>query len=59
MMEGVTAFETSVSFYHATRRNIPEDSEINTRCCENFKFRLGAFFFSGTSVCWSSGRALI
>jgi hypothetical protein len=29
--------ETSVSIYETTRRNIPEDSDLHTRCCENLK----------------------
>jgi hypothetical protein len=28
MMEAIRSSETSVSIYHATRRNIPEDSHI-------------------------------
>jgi hypothetical protein len=29
MMEAVSSFETSVSIYQATWRNIPEDSHLN------------------------------
>jgi hypothetical protein len=36
-MEAVSAFETSVSFYETTRRNIPEDSHLHTRRRENLK----------------------
>jgi hypothetical protein len=37
MMEEVSTSETSVNFYQATRRNIPEDSRIHTRRRENLK----------------------
>jgi hypothetical protein len=42
MMEAVTPFETSVSFYQTLRRNIPEDShhQFSNLC------------FLGTSCCW-------
>jgi hypothetical protein len=35
MMEAVTIFETSVSFYQITRRNIPEDSRLHICHLEN------------------------
>jgi hypothetical protein len=36
-MEAVSTSETSVNFYQTTRRNIPEDSHLHTRRCENLK----------------------
>jgi hypothetical protein len=35
--EALSTSETSVNVYHSTRRSIPEDSHIRTRCCENLK----------------------
>jgi hypothetical protein len=35
MMEAVRTSETSANFYQTTRRNIPEDSHLHTRCREN------------------------
>jgi hypothetical protein len=32
MMEAASTFETSVNFYQSTRRNIPEDSNLHSRC---------------------------
>jgi hypothetical protein len=37
--EVFAASETSVNFYEATRRNIPEDSHLHTRRRENLKPR--------------------
>jgi len=37
MMEETSTTETSISFYQTTRRNIPEDSHLHTRRCENLK----------------------
>jgi hypothetical protein len=37
MMEAAGTSETSVNFYKTTRRNIPEDSHLHTRRCENLK----------------------
>jgi hypothetical protein len=37
MMEAVSTSEMSVSFYQTIRRNIPEDSHLYTRRCENLK----------------------
>jgi hypothetical protein len=37
MMEAARTSETSVNFYHTTRRNIPEDSHLHTRRRENLK----------------------
>jgi hypothetical protein len=37
MMEAASTSETSVNFYRTTRRNIPEDSNLHTRCRENLK----------------------
>jgi hypothetical protein len=39
MMEEVSTSETLVNFHHTTRRNIPEDSHLHTRRCENLKSR--------------------
>jgi hypothetical protein len=35
MMETVNTSETSVSVYQTTRRNIPKDSHLHTRCRKN------------------------
>jgi hypothetical protein len=32
MMEAESTSETSVNFYHTTRRNIPEDSHLPFKC---------------------------
>jgi hypothetical protein len=40
MMETANTSETSVNFYQTTRRNIPEDIHLRTRCRENLKFCL-------------------
>jgi hypothetical protein len=40
MVEAVSTSETSVSFYLATRRNIPEDSHLHTRRREKLKYHL-------------------
>jgi hypothetical protein len=37
MMKAVITFETSVSFYEATRLTIPEDSHLHIRRCEDLK----------------------
>jgi hypothetical protein len=37
MMEALSTPETSVNFDQTTRRNIPEDSHLHTRHCENLK----------------------
>jgi hypothetical protein len=37
MMEAVSTSETSVKLYQTTRRNIPEDSHLHTRCLESLK----------------------
>jgi hypothetical protein len=37
MMEAASTSETSVHFYHTTRRNIPEDIQLHTRRRENLK----------------------
>jgi hypothetical protein len=39
MMEAACTSETSVNFYHTTRRNNPEDSRLHTRRRENIKSR--------------------
>jgi hypothetical protein len=36
-MEVVSIIETSVSFYEATHRNVPEDSHLHTRRYEKLK----------------------
>jgi hypothetical protein len=36
-MEAANTTETSVNFYQTTRRNIPEDSHLLTRRCDNPK----------------------
>jgi hypothetical protein len=37
MMAVASTSETSVNFYQTSRRNIPEDSHLHTRCRENLK----------------------
>jgi hypothetical protein len=37
MMEAVIASETSLNFYQTTQRNIPKDSHLHIRHCENLK----------------------
>jgi hypothetical protein len=44
MMEAVNTSETSVSFYQATRRNIPEDSHLHTHRRKNLKSHQENFF---------------
>jgi hypothetical protein len=39
-MQAASTFETSVNFYQTKRRNIPEDSHLNTRRHENLKSHL-------------------
>jgi hypothetical protein len=38
MMEAASTSETSVDFFHTTRRNDPEDSHLHTRRRENLKY---------------------
>jgi hypothetical protein len=40
MMEAESTSETSVNFYQTTRRNIPEDSHLHIRRCENLKSQI-------------------
>jgi gamma-glutamyl-gamma-aminobutyrate hydrolase PuuD len=40
MTEAASISETSVSFYEATQRNIPDDGHLNTRSRENLKSHL-------------------
>jgi hypothetical protein len=40
MLEAVSTSETSVNFYQALRRNIPEDGHIHAGGCENLKYHL-------------------
>jgi hypothetical protein len=37
MMEAVSISKTSVNLYETTRRNVPENSHLHTRHCENLK----------------------
>jgi hypothetical protein len=37
LMEAASTSETSVKFYHTTRRNNPEDSHLHTGLRENLK----------------------
>jgi hypothetical protein len=37
MMEAASTSQTSVNFYHTTRRSNPEDSRLHTRRRENLK----------------------
>jgi hypothetical protein len=43
MMEASKTSETSVNFYHTTRRYNPEDSHLHTRRRENLKSYLVVF----------------
>jgi hypothetical protein len=45
MMEAASTSETSVNFYHTTRRNNPEDSPLQTRRRDNLKFQLKLLFY--------------
>jgi hypothetical protein len=38
MMEAVSTSETLVGFYQTTQNNVPEDSCLHTRRCENLKY---------------------
>jgi hypothetical protein len=38
-MEGASVSETAVSFFQTTRHNVPEDSHLYNRSCENLKSR--------------------
>jgi hypothetical protein len=40
MMEAASISETSVNFYHTTRRNIPQDTHLHTRRRYNLKYYL-------------------
>jgi hypothetical protein len=45
-MEAVRTSETSVNFNVTTRRFIPEDTKLHTRCRENLKSRIiNAYLF--------------
>jgi hypothetical protein len=46
-MEATGNSETSVNFYHITRRNNPEDSELYNRCRENLKSQMFYFLCLG------------
>lgn len=35
MMEAASGSETLMKFYQAAPQNIPEDSHLHARCCEN------------------------
>jgi hypothetical protein len=37
MMEAAGTYETLMNFYQTTQCNNPEDSHLDTRCCENLK----------------------
>jgi hypothetical protein len=40
MMEAVNTSETSVTTYQTTRRNVPWDSHLHTRRCDNLKSQM-------------------
>jgi hypothetical protein len=42
MMEAVCTSETLVNLNLTTRRNIPEDSKLHTRCHDNLKSRISS-----------------
>jgi hypothetical protein len=44
MTEAASPSEMSVNFYQTTWRNIPEDSHLHTRRCENNLFPSLSFF---------------
>ena len=41
--EGLQSFETSVTFYQSTRRNIPEDLDLQQYRCGNLTYRTDKF----------------
>jgi hypothetical protein len=49
MMEAASTSEISINFYQITRRNIPEDSHLHTRCRENLKSYLVFWLFTRVS----------
>jgi hypothetical protein len=50
MMDAASTSETSVNFYQTTRRNIPEDSHLHTRCRENLKSHLITYGLKFTDI---------
>jgi hypothetical protein len=50
ILEAANTSETSVNFYHTTRRNIPEDSHLHTRCHENLKCHLKPISISAYKI---------
>jgi hypothetical protein len=49
IIRALSTTETSVSFYAATRRNIPEDGHLHIRCLENLNSPLTASPFLSQS----------
>jgi hypothetical protein len=45
MMEAVSISETSANFFETTRRNTPEDSDLQIRRHENVKYQLVWVYF--------------
>jgi hypothetical protein len=54
VVEAVNTSEMSVSFYKTTQHNIPEDSHLHTRCCENLKSYMIQSYFH-LLLCLPSG----
>jgi hypothetical protein len=50
LMEVTSTSETSANFYQTTRRNIPEDSHLHTRYCENLKYHLVSFVVTKNAI---------
>jgi hypothetical protein len=49
MMDAESNYETSVSLYETTWRNIPEDSSLHTRCREKQKPHQEEKYYSNPS----------
>jgi hypothetical protein len=56
-MEAVSTSEMSVNFYQITRRNIPENSHLHTRCRENLKSHLDQTVMAGRNRTVQKWRA--
>jgi hypothetical protein len=48
MMEAASTSETTINFYHTTRRNIPEDSHLQACRRENLKPPILSLTFTST-----------
>jgi hypothetical protein len=54
MMEAVSTSETSVNFYHTTRRNNPDNSQLHTRRRENLKSHFFPDLLLGLVLNWNT-----